>query len=87
MRAINAAGISNYSPASLSILTALPPEVPLNLDLISRSASQITFNWESPYDNGGISLSGYKVYMAVGSGTFSEIVVAPSATNPTILSY
>lgn len=41
--AVNAAGVSALSAASSPFITALAPSVPLALDLMSRSASHITF--------------------------------------------
>ncbi len=65
----------------------MPPSTPLNLDLVSRSDSHIEFKWDPSISNGGSSLLGYKVYMASGSSDFSEIILAPSATNPKITSH
>lgn len=87
VRSVNAAGFSDFSAASSLIITALEPSTPLKLDLVSRSATDITFKWEPPLDFGGLQLSGYNVYIATGSGSFSEDLTAPSKTNPTILTH
>ena len=87
VRSVNAAGPSDLSPASSSIITALGPSVPLNLDLVSRSDTSITFKWDPPLSDGGLNLLGYKVYMAIGSGSYSEVITAPSSTDPTILTH
>lgn len=87
MRAVNAAGPSVLSPASSNFITALGPSVPLNLDLVSRSDSAITFKWDTPLSDGGLNILGYKVYMAIGSGSYSEIITAPSKSDPTILTH
>lgn len=87
VRAVNAAGYSDLSSASSLFITALEPSVPLNLDLVSRSDSSIQFKWSPPLNDGGLNLLGYKVYMAAGSGTYSEIITAPSKTNPSITSH
>lgn len=71
VRAVNVAGKSDYSSASSLIITALAPSVPLNLDLTSRTSTSITFNWNAPLSNGGLELTGYKIYMATSSGSFS----------------
>ncbi len=87
MRAVNAAGASELSAASSNIITALGPSVPLNLDLVSRSDSAITFKWDTPLSDGGLNIQGYNVYMAIGSGSYSEIITAPSKSDPTILTH
>ena len=72
------------SPASISIITALLPGTPTGLQLIARSFQSLTFQWQPPADNGGSTLISYKVYQAVGSGTFQTIIGAPASTNPSI---
>lgn len=32
-------------------------------------------------------MTGFKVFMAVGSGSYTEILTAPSKTNPTITTH
>ena len=39
IRAVNLAGISDFSSASANIITALAPGIPRNLDLVSRSST------------------------------------------------
>ena len=43
VKAINGAGDSELSPASTMFITALGPSSPLNLDLLGRSDTSITF--------------------------------------------
>lgn len=52
------------------MLAAIEPSVPLNLDLVSRSSSSLTFSWEAPSDSGGVELLGYKVYVASGNDEY-----------------
>ncbi len=87
VRAVNARGTSDPSPASASFITALKPSVPLNLKLVSRSKSAITFSWEPPTDKGGLELTGYKVYVAEGSNAYLEVSTAPTRLNPTLLTH
>jgi len=70
--------------ASVALLAAIPPSEPLNLQLVSRSQTSLTFKWERPMDNGGIELQGYKVYVAEGSAAYVQVVGASSTTNPTV---
>lgn len=87
VQAENARGVSAFSPASSPFITALKPSVPQNLNLISRSVSAITFKWEPPADNGGLELTGYKIYVAEGSGAYMEVSTAPTMLNPTIMTH
>lgn len=84
VRAANALGESPLSTASAAILTALVPDPPTGLALVSRSATQVSFEWQAPENKGGIQLSGFNIYMAEGSGTYELIDSAPSSLNPTI---
>lgn len=87
VRAINARGASDASASSDLFITALVPSVPLALDLVSRGSGTITFKWEAPTDNGGLELTGFKIYIAQGSGEYLEVVSSPTELNPTILTY
>jgi len=86
-KAVNARGVSDWSPASIPMITALKPGIPMNIKLIKRSASEIIFQWEPPTDNGGLELTGYKVYVAEGSGPYLEVSTAPTKLNPTIITH
>jgi hypothetical protein len=52
------------------MLAAIEPSMPLNLDLVSRSPSSLTFSWKAPADSGGVELLGYKVYVAKGNDAY-----------------
>ena len=69
------------------MITALIPSIPQNLKLKTRSESAITFTWQLPTDNGGLELTGYKVYVAQGNGEFMEVSTAPTKLNPTIITH
>ena len=84
--AINKAGRSLESGVSDPIYTAIEPSIPLNLQLVSRSSSQVKIKWTAPLSTGGLPLSGYKVYVAKGSGTYAEDTNFDS-TDPTIRTY
>jgi len=38
----------------------------------------MTFQWNAPSDDGGAVLIGYRVYEAVGSGLFTNVISAPA---------
>ena len=88
VRSVNALGASDFSSASTPILTALEPDVPTNLTLVSRSDSEIEIKWLAPKNQGGIQLSGFNIYVSEEQRTeFLIVASAPSATNPTVTSY
>ena len=72
------------SPASLRVITALAPGIPTGLTLKARSSQSLTFEWQSPADNGGAPLISYYVYQAIGNGAFQKITNAPAELNPSI---
>ena len=79
--------MSSLSTASSNFITALAPSTPLNLDLVGRTATSISFKWDQPLSNGGIPLVGFNIYMATGSSDYSLLTAAAPYTNPTITSY
>ena len=52
------------------MLAAIEPSAPLDLELLSRSATSLKFRWKRPSDFGGVELTGYKVYVAKGNEAF-----------------
>jgi hypothetical protein len=58
---------------------------------VSRSTTSLKFRWEAPLDDGGVELSGYKVYVAQGptgdssgSQSYVQVTAASSTTDATI---
>ena len=84
MGSASSVGPSALSPASVSILTAALPTAPRNLTLESRSTTSLKFQWQAPLDDGGVELSGYKVYVAAGNAAYVQVATASSTTDPTI---
>lgn len=84
IRSVNALGASDFSSASVAVLTALKPAVPTGLTLVSRSDSMVEIKWEAPVDRGGIKLTGFNIYMATAHDEYSQVGSAPSTSNPTI---
>lgn len=81
----NQIGDSEMSASSVAILTALAPvDAPSSLTLVKRSASEMTFEWDSPVDKGGLELTSYIIYMAEGDGLFSVLLDTPAIMNPSI---
>ena len=56
--------MSPLSAASVEVLTAIEPSIPLNLTLEARSATSIRFSWQTPADSGGVEITGYTVMAA-----------------------
>jgi large repetitive protein len=70
VKSVNEAGGSEDSPALGPIYAAKAPDTPINLRLITRSNSLIKIRWDAPTSTGGLPITSYKVYKAVGSGSF-----------------
>ena len=81
VQAVNEAGASTLSSPSIPIYAAVVPDPPVNIRLISRSQTQIKISWDEPADNGGMPITGYKVYFATDSGLYAEDTSAPSILN------
>lgn len=84
VQSVNTMGSSEMSPASLRVITALVPGIPTGLTLKARSSQSLTFEWQSPADNGGAPLISYYVYQAIGNGAFQKIINSPAELNPSI---
>ena len=52
-----------------------PPSPPSNLTATANSSS-ITLNWDAPSDNGGASITSYKIYRGTSSGGESSTPIA-----------
>ena len=87
VQSVNEAGQSELSASSNAIYAAEEPGIPQNLQLVSRSDSQIKIEWEAPETTGGLPITGYKVYKAEGSGVYAEDTSAPSKTDEGIKEY
>ncbi|NDB63066.1 MAG: hypothetical protein EB170_04250 [Nitrosopumilaceae archaeon] len=69
-------------PASTSALTA--PNPPTGLSATPISPTQVNLSWTAPSNNGGSSITSYKIEVKSGSGSFSNLV---SNTGNTATSY
>jgi predicted phage tail protein len=68
LKAYNAVTSGPYSPESDTIIAALVPEVPLNLEKLSSSESSTSIYWDVPVSSGGAYITHYNVYSNSGSG-------------------
>jgi hypothetical protein len=66
------------------MLAAIEPSAPLELELLSRSATSLKLRWRRPTDFGGVELLGYRVYVAEGNQPFELVADAASNEDATI---
>ena len=78
--AVNEKGTGTYSDLSESLLIADPPGAPGRVSA-TASDSTITVNWTAPADNGGTSITGYKVEV---SPRVAEINTSGRAVSTTV---
>jgi titin len=69
-------------PTSSSALTA--PGAPTGLGATAISPTQVNLSWTAPSNNGGSAITGYKIEVKSGSGSYSNLV---SNTGTTTTSY
>ena len=81
--ATNRAGESLASPV-LQIIAAGVPSVPTNVEVVETSAGSITVNWNAPESDGGLYLTGYRVYFKQTSAASFGAPVSTQATTATL---
>ncbi len=92
--AINSVGTSNPSPeasttpttTSQQTTTNSAPSAPTGLAATSISGTQINLSWSAPSNNGGSAITGYKIEVKKGSGSF-EILSSNTANTLTTYSH
>ena len=89
--AINAVGTSNPSSEAVATPTStsappkhIPPNPPTGLSATSYSGTQINISWNTPVNNGGPPITGYKIEYSMDVGNFTNLV---SNTGSTSTSY
>lgn len=60
--------------------TTNPPGSPTSLTATAVSATQINLSWTAPSNNGGASITGYKIEAKSGSGTYFVLVSNTAST-------
>ena len=85
--AINSVGTStpsNTASATTSGTVSSVPQPPTGLTSTTASSSQINLAWTAPSNNGGSTITGYKIERSTDSGTtWSTIVSNTSSTSTT----
>jgi Fibronectin type III domain len=85
---INSVGTSNPSSEVAVTPTSnskppqnIPPNPPTGLVATSNSATQINLSWNTPINNGGPPITGYKIQSSIDSGTFTNLVLNSGSTS------
>jgi titin len=73
-----ASGEASATPSSSSSSSA--PGAPTNLVATQVSSTQIDLSWTAPSVTGGSAITGYKIEVKVGSGSFSNLVANTAST-------
>jgi len=63
-----------------SAFAATTPDPPTNPTATAVSSTQINIFWTSPSNDGGASITGYKIEYKVGSGSYSTLVANTGTT-------
>jgi len=72
--AINSVGASNPSnEASATQTLNIVPNAPTGLKATSASPTQINLSWSPPSNNGGPSVTSYKIEVKIGGGSYSTL--------------
>jgi titin len=79
--ALNAEG--QGSQGSLSAIPAVVPGVPTGLVVTGKSQTSVSLSWVAPVDNGGRSITDYKVEHSVDGSSWSEFA-HPASANTSI---
>eukprot|EP00744_Colponema_vietnamica_P003777 GILI01005732.1.p1 GENE.GILI01005732.1~~GILI01005732.1.p1 ORF type:complete len:2203 (+),score=253.12 GILI01005732.1:565-6609(+) len=79
----------SLSPVSdaVFVVAADPPSPCLNLAVVGRSSSSLTIAWREPYDNGGSTITGYRVYMNDGTPSSALELAYNGYGKPSVLTY
>jgi hypothetical protein len=80
--ATNVVADSILSSASLEMYAAIIPAAPISLQKQSASTEQVTIEWTAPSENGGTTLTSYKIYSYGGGvGTSSDFAYIGEVTD------
>jgi len=80
---LNAAGEGPLT-ASASGTTATPPSAPATPAVTAGpQRGELTVTWQPPANNGGLALTGYKLYVATSAGGPYSLLASPGSTSYT----
>ncbi|MGI0094609.1 MAG: fibronectin type III domain-containing protein, partial [Nitrosotalea sp.] len=86
--AVNSVGesVSSNEASATPVVTASAPGSPTGLTATAASTSQINLSWTAPSNNGGSTITGYKIERSSDGGTTWSTLVANSASTSTTYS-
>ena len=77
-------------PSNTATATTLTPvtvpQPPTGLDATADSSSQITLNWNAPSNNGGSTITGYKIERSTNAGSTWSVIVSNTGYTTTTYS-
>jgi len=88
---LNAGSVGNADDYEVSVVyadvvgTAGPsvPDAPTSLSATATAHNAIDLSWSAPGDDGGASITGYKIERKVGAGSWSDLVADTGTTSTT----
>ncbi len=82
--AINSAGTGAPSSAASATTDANAPDAPTSLSATANGTTRIDLSWTAPADDGGASITGYKIeWSADGNAPWTELVADTGSTTTT----
>ncbi len=60
--------------------TSSPPSAPTSLTATPASSTQINLSWNAPTNSGGSSITGYKIEVKSGTGSYSTLISTQNST-------
>jgi len=61
------------------------PDQPINLKAVARSPIQIDLSWDAPSNDGGASVTGYKIEVSINSGNYVTLTKNTDTTTRTFV--
>ena len=81
--AINSVGESEKSTES-SAMPCTVPSAPQNLTTVAGNGN-VTLTWEPPADNGGMPITGYRIYYGTSSGNYTVNITVDNVSTYTLI--
>ena len=81
--AINSVGTgdpSNVSDATTEAASVAKPGAPTGLTATANGQTEIDLSWSAPSDNGGASITGYRIEVSTDGSNWSDLVASTNST-------
>ena len=85
--AINLAGVGPFSNTARATTDATVPGVPRRLNAEAAGTSAIVLSWQSPSDDGGARITGYRIEVSADGGRSWEDLVGNTRTTTTVYTH